>query len=379
MKFRLWQKHGKTRLYMVTEQGTGGPFFDLSNGKLSIAGGDSHSRQPLVELVNSNELPSNSVDDLVTYLKTHGHSVLKPGQRSNKPPQTLMPSFAGVDIRTPSEIALQTQQNSIEKTPFTKRSLKELLITIDSREPAIVHDVFSTSPLNIERNGLPVGDICVSSNANDDQLIFERKTVSDLYSSVINTHMHSQAERLFEWQQSHNGRSRVIWLIEGELQSDGARGLYNALPQPKQVDGLINYWIGVLGQYVIQSYTPKHSAYLIHKVAQGFFEHQLPYPVKSNNGNRVDVPARARQAKPTSTDSDVSNGTTVKHGVSISGRDTLFQVLCAYPSINSRVAAALMALDKPLHAILSMPEEELLELEGVGKKTAAAMAKDFAL
>lgn len=379
MNFRLWKKHGKTRLYADTGQPAGGPFFDLSASRIIVGGGDESSRQRLTEIIETIGDSKSSAEDFIHYLGTHGHTVLKPGQRKIKNPKTLTPSFAGVDIRSPSEIALQTKQNPIGKTPFKKSSLKHLFLTIDTREPALIHSVFAESPLKVYSESLPVGDIRVASQESNATLVFERKTVSDLYSSVINTHMHSQAERLYEWQQAHNGKSRVIWIVEGELLSDGARTLYNALPQSKQVDGLINYWVGVLGQHIVQSYTPEHTAYLVHKIAQGFFEQQLPYPVKSNNGNRVDISAKLRKENLQAGAADSDGHTGSKHGVSISGRDTLFQVLCAYPSINSRIAQSLVNLGQPLQQILLMTESELLDLEGVGKKTAAAMIRDFAL
>jgi hypothetical protein len=122
---------------------------------------------------------------------------------------------------------------------------------------------------------------------------------------------------------------------------------------------------------MVQSFNSIHSAYLIHKIAQGFFEKQLPYPVKSDNGHRIDMPAINRNELDSAPLEDIN------HGVAINERDTLFKMLCTVPAINARAANALIGSGLPLSEILTLTETDLICFDGIAKKTAANIVAAF--
>lgn len=372
MQFKLWSKVGKHRLYRIDTDIKDNPYIDITKARPMVGGGDHDGRQALTQVIKDCALSQcSTVDEVIMALELGGHEVVQNGTKKPTPKKKEpFPLFHAVDVRPAEEIIKQINDCEVHKAPFKKSTLRSAKLYIDSREPECVLDAFKHSPLDVERAGLPIGDFKVTDTTTGDTLIFERKTISDLYSSTISTHLHSQAERLYSWQHTLDGvRGRVVWIIEAE--QGGSRVLYNALPLSKQVDGLINYFVGVLGQFVVQSYNVKHTAYLIHKIAQGFLEQQLPYPVKSDNGARIDALKRDRAIE--STVSEPSKA----HGVSIPGRDTLQRALMTIPGVNTAIADALAASNLPLTEILMLTEDKLIEFKGVGKKTAAIIAQEF--
>lgn len=139
----------------------------------------------------------------------------------------------------------------VASAPFRPATKKSAQLRVDSREPDTVQSVFRRSlfdhPMVIE--ALPVGDIWVEFGKR--LVIFERKTVSDFYNSITSNHMHSQAERMFTFQRQKEAEGYAVqihWLIEHE--KEGEVGLYHTLEQIKQIDGVVAYLSGILGQHI---------------------------------------------------------------------------------------------------------------------------------
>ena len=78
---------------------------------------------------------------------------------------------------------------------------------IDYREKALAA-ILSTH-LTIESENLQMGDIQIRNNEKI-ELIFERKTVSDLNSSIRDGRYHEQKQRLL----SNMDRHRIVYIIE---------------------------------------------------------------------------------------------------------------------------------------------------------------------
>src|SRR5690606_5615407 len=141
-----------------------------------------------------------------------------------------------------------------------------------------------------------------------DHVIIERKTITDFYSSITSSDLrfHDQAERLESYRARHAAqgiRVLIIWMIEGDEQ--GSRMLYNVLPEPKQMDGVINYLLAILDQKIISTYNLHHLASMTLKVAQGFFEKELFYPARTSSNRRVDLSGKERsQFMPVTLDGD---------------------------------------------------------------------------
>ena len=90
-----------------------------------------------------------------------------------------------------------------------------LILKIDSREKALI-GLFNTYNIPIKVQTLDIGDVQIISNDSEIEvieLIFERKTIPDLYSSIRDGRYHEQKSRLV----SNISRDRIAYIIEGEI------------------------------------------------------------------------------------------------------------------------------------------------------------------
>ena len=96
-----------------------------------------------------------------------------------------------------------------------------MLIKIDTRERELIkkcEDLLVAVPafkeLKIELHQLPLGDIIISSNGEIDNILVERKTLSDLAASIKDGRYEEQSYRL-NGLPLHN--HNIVYLIEGDL------------------------------------------------------------------------------------------------------------------------------------------------------------------
>jgi crossover junction endonuclease MUS81 len=90
-----------------------------------------------------------------------------------------------------------------------------LLLKIDCREKALIA-LFNTYKIPITIQSLDIGDIQIvirENNVDAIQMVFERKTINDLYSSIRDGRYHEQKSRLV----SNLSRDRITYIIEGEI------------------------------------------------------------------------------------------------------------------------------------------------------------------
>ena len=83
-------------------------------------------------------------------------------------------------------------------------------LTLDSRESNLKLELESLN-FTFETKQLDVGDIIISKSG--DHFFFERKTWSDLYSSIVSTRFREQRERLKMSIKENN--ARVFYIVEG--------------------------------------------------------------------------------------------------------------------------------------------------------------------
>ncbi len=94
-------------------------------------------------------------------------------------------------------------------------------LIIDSRETKLYDEclklkqtIDNYKKINIESKSLDLGDIIVKDDDDNDKLIIERKTISDLISSISDGRYNEQSFRLNGIEhENHN----IIYLIEGAL------------------------------------------------------------------------------------------------------------------------------------------------------------------
>ena len=91
-----------------------------------------------------------------------------------------------------------------------------MIIKIDTRETALLHQILNqttTIPvfknIQIKSETLPIGDIIISDET-EDKIIIERKSVSDLLSSIKDGRYEEQSYRL-NGLQHHN--HNIVYLI----------------------------------------------------------------------------------------------------------------------------------------------------------------------
>lgn len=93
------------------------------------------------------------------------------------------------------------------------KSRGEMFKTIvDYREKALIA-LLSSSDGNVIIENLEMGDIQIRTHDDKIALIFERKSISDLNSSIRDGRYHEQKQRLI----SNIERNRIIYIIEGNI------------------------------------------------------------------------------------------------------------------------------------------------------------------
>jgi len=95
-----------------------------------------------------------------------------------------------------------------------------MIIKIDVRETALLQQIYNQVSLvpvfksiEVKTETLPIGDIIIN-DGNEDKLIIERKSVSDLLSSIKDGRYEEQSYRL-NGLEHHN--HNIIYLIEGDI------------------------------------------------------------------------------------------------------------------------------------------------------------------
>jgi len=113
-------------------------------------------------------------------------------------------------------------------------------IYIDEREHNLYHYLQTKSPLNnsINKAVLPLGDIILKTNDDIELIIIERKTISDLLSSIKDGRYKEQSHRLIHSSSIHT--HRIIYLIEGLLQNESSQEkqmFYSSIVSLNQIKG----------------------------------------------------------------------------------------------------------------------------------------------
>ena len=89
-------------------------------------------------------------------------------------------------------------------------------IQIDYREKDLITNInkINKKNISIEICNLPLGDICILDDSNNDIVLIERKTLKDLASSILDGRYKEQSFRLNNYNLcNHN----IIYLIEGNI------------------------------------------------------------------------------------------------------------------------------------------------------------------
>lgn len=214
----------------------------------------------------------------------------------------------------------------------TKYVVPELpvVIEIDHREPEEFDEILGAVPnVTVERKHLPLGDFVI----NRKPIYVERKTVADLKSSVVgeDKRLFNQIEKMgFQ----DNALSFVI--IEGDMHNDPM-----TMPGPELL-GTLSYLSLLKGVSIIPTTDIRMSSYLILKIAR----HDV-------DGLGYNLALRALKPK-----------------AMLDARRFLLEGL---PGVSAGLATRLLDAFGSVNAVMNATRERLLEVDGVGPKTADAI------
>jgi len=200
-------------------------------------------------------------------------------------------------------------------------------IIADSREFASdVVEELAKHDCTIEQRTLPVGDYLCS-----DKFVVERKTASDLSSSIIDGRLFEQARKLSEFE-------KPVIIIEGER-------LYDRL-NPNVIRGALYSLLFDFKIPVVWSRHPRETAGLIHWFAKREQDGKeaAPFPVRTGR--------KGADAK-----------------------EQLEYLVHGLPGISIVRARSLLAHFGSAERIFAASEDELKEAKGIGKKTAENIRK----
>lgn len=406
MKFNLYTKPHTTlviRIYATSFNGVGISRSSKSNPLVVTKGKKGGTDEQAAEVNNfllSKGIDVNSIyslEDLCEILENKGlvQTGHKPGRKSKKiindlidnidlnQPSSIGSASIGNNSLippyrkfSPSQLSQATKNFKITNTKILKKTLDNLVFEVDYREPSELVDTLRLTGAKVnvcepkERCDIRVTML----NDPSREMIFERKCITDLGNSIISddAHAHDQAERYSlyrEKRQNEGCHVGIYWISEN--QNNGEISLYNALKLTQMMDGWLNYIQSINEQQHIQSLNIFHTACLIFKHAQGFFERELRIPVTIGlKKKRIDRTKDERQ--------QIKHQNNVNHGVTMPSQG-VSGMLAALPGINANVAKSLASTGKTMPEIMMMPLDEMVKIDGVGKKTAEHMISLFNL
>ena len=102
-------------------------------------------------------------------------------------------------------------------------------IKVDCREKALIDLLREEyNDTSIETGAIPLGDILIQNTGGEDVMLFERKTINDLLSSITDGRYDEQSFRL---QQCGLSNHHIYYIIEGDIENYvprvGSAPLYN--------------------------------------------------------------------------------------------------------------------------------------------------------
>ena len=168
-----------------------------------------------------------------------------------------------------------------------------MIIKVDTREAALLQQITTQitfipafKSIELKSETLPIGDIIIN-DGTEDKIIIERKTVSDLLSSIKDGRYEEQSYRL-NGLNHHN--HNIVYLIEGDINKA------NRFKPDNQVEKLtlysamfsLNYYKGFS---VFRSFTLDETANIICNMAykmgkdlskKSYFENKIPVEMPNN-------------------------------------------------------------------------------------------------
>ena len=262
-----------------------------------------------------------------------------------------------------------------------------MLIKIDNRERELIkkcEDLLVAVPafkeLKIEVQQLPLGDIIICSNQNDngqiDNILVERKTLSDLAASIKDGRYDEQSYRL-NGLPIHN--HNIVYLIEGDL------GKFNAFKERIDKQTIYSAMLSInhfKGFSLMRTNTIDETAFMICNMAYKIGKDKDKKPYFQNKMEKM-VEENSKLNAGTEVETEESLGTEVEVDTGVRGAKDYCAViknvkkdnitlenigeimLCQIPGVSSVSAIAILREFKTLPELIKAIQQESTCLNGI--------------
>jgi ERCC4-type nuclease len=353
------------------------------NGRVKIYSSDTSVVKPLTDLIESYAtgvelsikalgLLLNKISQSEALLCLGKGDVVVPRKSGRKVnidnieifPSKSMPSVPiTVGATSLNRLYKESLNLDLTRIPFVDKFLPDdLTVIVDTSEPIELYELFQQSVFpsdNVFRDRLPIGDIKVISSDTLDELIIERKSISDLKSGILNEHCHDQVERYADYvrDKAADGITvKLYWIFESE--ENGNKGMFNCLQKIENMEGWFGYSFGISDQPIHQTFSLRHTCYSICKMSQCYFERELFYKLKSANH-------KANRKK-----SNRAILTREREHSGVFRREDNLAGLIAATGVPVNVSVELASIGKQFNEVTLMSRDELMAVKGVGAKIA---------
>lgn len=321
MQFKHWQKDSIERIYLQDVPGVAGRAYLYVQGGVLLLSAEQlleergHVMQALAEEVGATlTMPAKRLFDAFKAHALSG-SRAKPGPRGRHAvPRATAGTASGFGGQAyGTDLAFGNIKNPLPVT-----------VEIDHREPSGFEAFLAqVENLTVERVHLPIGDFRVNG-----RIIIERKTVLDFAGSVQSGHVFDQAQRM-----GFEPDAIGVVVIEGDV----FRGRTGMLASA--VTGAITCLSFVQRMTVVNTINQEHTSFLVAKLAQ-----------HDRNGLGYALPLH--KDKPTAL------------------IDAQRYLLESVNGVSGGLSDALLRHFGTVQAVFNATEKELLQVKGVGPKTA---------
>ena len=151
-------------------------------------------------------------------------------------------------------------------------------LILDCREKKLC-DYLSALKINYTTESLPLGDIIIKNNDGKTIVLFERKTLNDLLSSISDGRYEEQSYRLLE---SGLERRHIYYILEGNIENYVGKG--GGLYSKNTIHSCIYSLTYTKGFSLICSNSLTHTGDIIHK----FYTKLLSNPQSDDKGSYLD-------------------------------------------------------------------------------------------
>jgi len=216
-------------------------------------------------------------------------------------------------------------------------------IIVDIREQALydkldikLNSLSTPSFVTIERDTLPLGDIIIKTDEDKNVLLIERKTYSDLLSSIKDGRYEEQSHRLIH--SSGYPLHSIIYLFEGLISqvktSLESKIIYSAITSLHFFKGFSVYKTATVDE------TANWLIYTANKIDRDFGKGKIPYYLQDSFNKDINVTNTLNKG-----DSEIPNYCSVVKKVkkeNITPKNIGEIILCQIPGISSVTAISIM-------------------------------------